>query len=232
MDIQKCDEQELVLRIIAHDISNSVSLLSNCTRILKKPKNLSLEKINNYYSIIDRSIESIKHCVDMSQRCLIANKRIVQTSPISTNDLIQNSIILNNEMIVSKNIKLETDIQDVTILGDLQNISLSILGNFLTNAIKFSNRSSTIKIGSYIANDTEVAIYVQDAGVGMSCEQIESVFKNDAHSTNGTENEKGYGLGAVIANNFLIKHNGRLEIKSNIDEGSSGTLVTAYFPKY
>jgi len=66
----------------------------------------------------------------------------------------------------------------------------------------------------------------------MTPEQVESMSNNDSYSTPGTENEKGYGPGSIIANNFLLKYNGRLEIKSSIEEDSCGTLVTAYFSKF
>lgn len=232
MDDQKLSRQELMLRVVAHDISNSVMLLSTSTKIITRRKNLSLDKEKHHQAVIDRSIKSIMHCVGMCKNSLDIDNKIINSVPVSTNEIINNSIILNGEVIAAKEIKLETDIQDLTILGDVQNISLSILGNFLTNAIKFSQRSSTIKIGSYLKNENEVAIYIEDTGVGMISEQVESMLTNNGHSTRGTESEKGHGLGTIIANNFLAKYGGRLEIESSTEEGSSGTLVTAYFPKW
>jgi K+-sensing histidine kinase KdpD len=220
-----------MLRVITHDISNALTLLSISTKIITRRKNLSEEKEKYHQEVIERSIKSIKHCVGMCNKSLDINSKIINSIPVSTSEVIHNCIKLHSELVAAKEIKLEVDAQDLTILGDLQNLSLSVFGNYLTNAIKFSHRSSTIKVGSYAKNESEVAIYIKDSGVGMCPNQVESILRSGGDSTNGTESENGHGLGTVIANNFLEKYNARLEVESCTEADSSGTIVTAIFPK-
>ena len=55
---------------------------------------------------------------------------------------------------------------------------------------------------------------------------IDKLFVLDQQvTTNGTNNEKGTGLGLIICKEFVEKHNGTIKVESKIDEGSKFTFT-------
>ncbi|MFM8346934.1 MAG: sensor histidine kinase, partial [Bacteroidota bacterium] len=65
-------------------------------------------------------------------------------------------------------------------------------------------------------------ISVRDTGVGMPPEETEKLFRIDGiHSTPGTQQEKGTGLGLILCKEFLEKNNGRIWVESMVDAGTT-----------
>jgi two-component system sensor histidine kinase/response regulator len=121
---------------------------------------------------------------------------------------------------------LEIDPQ-LTFWGDEMTCS-NIFRNILSNAVKFTNINGKVIIRAQ-ERDDQVVIEFSDTGVGMSPEVIEKIFVLDEHYTSkGTNNEKGTGLGLYMVKDFLKLNNGKIEVESKINQGSSFKL---YFPK-
>ncbi len=100
-------------------------------------------------------------------------------------------------------------------------IILIILRNLISNAIKFSTRGNQIAVLVKAEKDS-IIITVEDHGIGMSTEQIENVFSDEAlFSTYGTGNEKGTGLGLRLCLDLVRLHQGNLEISSVTGKGTS-----------
>jgi signal transduction histidine kinase len=65
-------------------------------------------------------------------------------------------------------------------------------------------------------------ISVNDNGVGIRKNDIEKLFKmEETHSTYGTQNEVGTGLGLLLAKEFVTKHGGKIWVESEAGKGST-----------
>lgn len=109
------------------------------------------------------------------------------------------------------------------------------------NAIKFTHTNGTITLhAEWDGTSTVPAILfsVADNGIGMSQEQLDTLFElqpKGNHTRNGTNQEKGSGLGLVICNEFIeTRHQGKIWAEANTskDEGSSiGTIIKIRIPQ-
>lgn len=106
-----------------------------------------------------------------------------------------------------------------------RNLLKNILMNLLSNAIKFTNEHSTITVSSSLTDDNLV-LSVQDKGIGISEEDQQHLFQRFFRARNAS-NIQGTGLGLHIVGKYLELMNGRIEMKSKIDEGST---FTVYIP--
>lgn len=132
----------------------------------------------------------------------------------------------------SKNITLNfktklPDLYDVDgfNLGSL----INIIGNTISNSIKYSPENSEIQI-LLDKTDTDTGHYfrvkVKDIGVGMSDEQrIKIMDLETLDSTIGTKGEKGFGFGLTESFKYLKEHGGHFEIESTLGEGTTITLM-------
>ena len=96
----------------------------------------------------------------------------------------------------------------------------TVLRNYINNAIKFTHEGGQIDI--FIADHQDFAIVVKDNGTGMSKKEQEKIFKLDNKiRRNGTNGEKGTGLGLIICKEFIDKHRGQVWLESEEGEGTA-----------
>ncbi|MDB5250701.1 MAG: sensor histidine kinase [Segetibacter sp.] len=107
-----------------------------------------------------------------------------------------------------------------------RNLLKNVLINLITNAIKFTNENSAITILSLLINDNLV-ISVKDSGIGISEEDQQHLFERFFRAKNAI-NIQGTGLGLHIVSKYLELMNGRIEMRSKINEGSTFTI---YIPQ-
>jgi two-component system, sensor histidine kinase and response regulator len=70
--------------------------------------------------------------------------------------------------------------------------------------------------------DNEYKFSVTDNGTGIHKEDLEKLFKNEIqHTTTGTNNEKGTGLGLLLCKDFVDKHKGQIWAESQFGKGST-----------
>ena len=99
-------------------------------------------------------------------------------------------------------------------------MTFTVFRNLISNAVKFSNTYGKIRISSKSEMDS-VKICIEDSGVGISAEDIKKLFRTETHHTTpGTAQEKGTGLGLILCKEFVEKNNGKIWVESAIGNGS------------
>lgn len=135
--------------------------------------------------------------------------------------IIEEAISMFTQPIQQKKLQIKhTTLARHTIFCDFD-ILLTILRNILDNAIKFSPIGGIINIHT-TDKVNYLSISIQDAGVGMSEAQIEQLFQLVANkSQQGTQGEKGTGIGMVLVKELVELINGQIQIKSQINQGTT-----------
>jgi len=102
-----------------------------------------------------------------------------------------------------------------------ENTINAVIRNLISNAIKFSFENSIIKLEIKIEGD-ECFVFIKDNGVGISKEKLVSIFEfGENKSTHGTKGEKGTGLGLALSAELVKKNGGKINVKSEINKGST-----------
>ena len=122
------------------------------------------------------------------------------------------------------------NVKDLAFLGDERRIG-QILINLLSNALKFSNKSSQVHISStehLTLHGCKIEISVKDTGVGMTPEMQEKLFKAFSRGTDSISmscNPNGNGLGLYICQSLANCMGGNITVKSSSGFGSEFTLT-------
>ncbi len=97
----------------------------------------------------------------------------------------------------------------------------TVLRNLINNAIKFTCVGKSVVIDRRSENGLAV-VSVKDSGVGMSAEQINTILntRQQTFSTNGTQGEKGSGLGLILCRDLLELNHSQMYISSKITSGT------------
>ena len=144
--------------------------------------------------------------------------------PVHLGGLVQESLELVRAQAESKEIRLETEIDEslVPVHGDRKILKQLVL-NLLTNAIKYSNPGDVVTVALQSKGD-EVQLEVRDTGRGISPEDQERLFQRFFRA-NTDDNVQGTGLGLVIAKRIAESHEGSISVESTLGEGATFTVT-------
>lgn len=225
------ETKDKMFSLIAHDLRGSVGNISNGLRMLLTEEDLVLSEEEN-----KEFLGSLFHSADNSYELLenlLAWARNQSHSIKPSLEMVDlESIVLSNLELLSelgkiKSIKIFTSTDNKVDIFCDRNMIHTVMRNFISNAIKFTNKSGIIEIRSEI-REHFVSVSIIDNGVGMRKDQIQNIHKG--FTTDGTANEKGTGIGLALCRDFLTKNNGWFNVKSEVGKGSMFTFIVPRRP--
>jgi signal transduction histidine kinase len=215
---------------VAHDIRGPISGIIGLSEIIKgQGEKNEIKDVLELVTMISKSGRSVLELADE----ILNHKQILSTN---FNEDIFNLLIFKEKLqklyslqARNKNIKFEIDVdpEDENINISREKL-LQIVGNVISNAIKFTPVSGSIAVNLALQlneNAKILTIKVTDTGIGLSNETIAKILGNSAHTSHGTSGEKGYGLGLPMVNNLVKSLNGLMSIKSEINKGTTFEIV-------
>lgn len=119
-------------------------------------------------------------------------------------------------------LKLDMGVSPIMVRAD-KDMLKTVIRNFISNAIKFSNEGSSIDIFVTV-QDKFAKINVRDHGVGISEDRLHNLFRA-GKTTYGTNNEEGSGLGLQLCQDFAEKNGGSVCVESVQGEGSTFSVL-------
>ncbi len=122
-------------------------------------------------------------------------------------------------MLNSTKIIFDTNIEEHTLKIDPNKIERVVL-NLISNAIKFNKDNEDINVDINITKDYSY-IHIKDKGIGISEEKLPYIFDTFSDIENRlTKISEGIGIGLSLSNNLVKLHNGSIQVKSEINNGS------------
>ena len=229
------DVKDKFFSIIAHDLRSPVGSFKMLTEIMlndfeqvepAKTKRM-LTSIHlasgNLYDLLENLL-SWSH----SQR----NSMVITKEEHNLFDLCDDAVdshLVNAEM---KKIRILNKIPtNARIICDPY-VTLTIIRNILSNAIKFTQENGQVLIKNKEIKIDGVPyqlISVTDTGIGIPKERLDSIFEfKHSDSTVGTNNEAGSGLGLMLCREFSEKQGGYITINSEINVGTTVSFALPF----
>ncbi len=229
-EIQKiADELQLLnntkdkfFSIIAHDLRNPfITILGFTDLLLTDYKELDESEIMFYLEEMKKSAEISHNLLQNLLQWSRSQTGRIEFLPTKLN--LKNLVNVNLELLqpsaANKEIVIKSEVEDVNVMAD-EDMLNTIIRNLITNAIKFTPKGGMITIASK-ETGKYAEVSVSDTGVGMNEETVTNLFKLDStHSTLGTNNEAGTGLGLILCKEFVEKQGGKIWVESTLNIGS------------
>jgi signal transduction histidine kinase len=127
------------------------------------------------------------------------------------------SRVLPQAQVKEQSLELELPPSLPEVIGDRLRISQIVL-NLLSNAVKFTPEGGSI-ILRVKEKEASLIVEVEDNGPGIPEEEIENIFR-PYYRLEGHENLCGVGLGLLLVKRLVELHQGRVEVKSELEKGS------------
>jgi signal transduction histidine kinase len=209
------------IALIAHDLRSPFNTITGFLQLLKEEMGPDEGKKGDYIQYASESAEKTLNLIDSLQNWALNQNNEQYFNPVKINlsELFAELIGSIDFLAKPKQIKI-SDYADpeLVIFADYLMIK-TILRNLIDNAIKFTDRGSTISLSGSDCGQ-EVEIEVKDAGKGMSGETQKNLIKDPFHSKNDSCNENGSCLGLFLCKEFVEEHGGTMQVESEPGKGS------------
>jgi len=218
--------------IISHDLRSPFNSLLGLTEYITHSYNemTPLEIKSSISNVYNSSKQVYNLILNLLEWSLIQSGRLtVNKSVINLAELGNEIMNLYGEGANHKKINLINSMnQEILVYADKYMID-TIVRNFVSNSIKFTNHGGQIIIKGIINGDN-AEVSVTDTGIGLSQEDQKNLFRIDEQTRrDGTANEKGTGLGLILCKEFIEKNNGVLWVESEEGKGSRFSFTV---PRY
>lgn len=226
--------------IIAHDLRNPFnSLITLSSGLLEGYLSFDEDKQKKYFKIINESARNGYKLLENLLQWSRTQTGTIKFEPelIYVKALIEETLELIGPTAFEKNIMIELDSQENLVINGDKDMLSSVLRNLLSNAIKFTHPGGLVKISvsevQFERTNQDilhaVEFRISDNGVGIPADKIDSLFRIDVnYSTRGTNKESGSGLGLILCKEFITRHGGDLNVKSEMGKGST---ISFFIPK-
>ena len=217
--------REQVLATVSHDLRNQLNVVAIASELLLRTVNLQDTAIAKPLMVIARTTRSMKDLVNdlLDLASIQAGKLSLSAGPIPLASLVEEAREMHESAARAASLRLTADdIPHVDVFADRGRV-LQVLSNLLGNAIKFTPSGGAIALRAN-ATDAEVTISVVDTGRGIPAQDLATVFEPYRARGSGA----GSGLGLLIAQGLVERHDGRNWIYSR---EHAGTTVSFTLPR-
>jgi len=207
--------------VVAHEINNPLSgILTYASLCLKMAQNhsLSQEEKNSLLKYLTIIKDETKRCGEIVKNLLVfAKKDFGKWSEESLHKIIRNSIQLVKHNIVMKELELIEEYADGNdiIFCDPIGIQHIFVALFI-NAIEATSKGGKLKVKTELINGgNDFHIMVSDTGCGIPEDIIPHIFE-PFFST-----KESSGLGLAVVYSIIEQHEGKIEVESKLNEGTT-----------
>jgi two-component system NtrC family sensor kinase len=202
---------------IAHEINNPLGGILIYSHLLleeapkKSPHRENLQKI----------VKETSRCKDIVKGLLeFARPKEPETSQVDINDIVESSLVIMEGQALFQNIKIKKSYaKDLPkIVADSAQLQ-QVFMNIILNAAEAMDGNGVLTLSTSLDGDkTHIEVKFSDTGHGIKEEDKRRLFEPFFTTK---EVGKGTGLGLAISYSIVQKHNGTIQVESEVGKGST-----------
>jgi len=211
---------------VSHELRTPLTSIKAYAATILRDPNMPEQTQREFLTVINEESDLLKNLIEGLLEISRIESGTVRFSrePVNIASVIDQVLSALQYLADKKNIQLTTDIGDE--LGQLQGDEgkiQSMVMNLVNNAIKFTPEHGQVSISAR-REDQELVIRVRDTGMGIPKEALPKIFDRFYRVHQSGNRIPGTGLGLAIVKEIVNMHAGRIEVESQIGQGSTFTV--------
>ena len=205
---------------VSHELRTPITVVRAYTESLVDRIVTEPEQVDQYYQRMLSECTGMERLVgDLLTLSKMQNPDfVIEKEPVEIIQLFRDLVRAASKIAEDKKVIVEFSCDsDICLMygdyGRLRQMFLVILDN----AVKFSNEGGIVQIS--ISKKERLEIRIKDNGIGISPEELPFVFEK-FYKSKLRQNAKGSGLGLAIAKQIALKHDGTIEVQSELGKGT------------
>lgn len=207
---------------VSHEIKTPLSVIRNYAAAIRK-EGLPEEERREYAETLVSAAERLSSLVtNILKLNKLENQEILpKKQPFDLSEQLRECVLSFEELLDSKNLNLDCDIDDMTVVSDASLLEI-IWNNLLSNAVKFTPDGGKIGV-SLKREDGYAVVRVSDTGCGMNAETGAHIF-DKFYQGDTSHAQEGNGLGLALVKKVIDVLGGRISVESEVGKGSAFTV--------
>lgn len=208
---------------VSHELKTPLALIRLFGETLEMDDIQDKKKRQKFSRIITRETKRLSHLVEnvLDFSKIDAGRKEYNFEEADIVQVVSHTVEAYKYYLKDQDFEFVSSIPDNPILMRMDKDAISqALLNLVSNAEKFSNERKYIGV-KVSQKDGEVWIHVEDKGPGIPKSRVERIFdKFDRGIGELAREVQGSGLGLTITKHIVENHGGRIDVESNLGEGS------------
>ena len=228
LHVEKMASLGKMAAVVAHEINNPLSGILTYAKLLRKwvgTGQTGHEKREEAMQCLELIAAESRRCGDLIKNLLTLSR----TAPMNVQSTDLNAVIDRSLLLVRHQLELVAVELQLNLAKDLPAVLCDpaqieqVLLALIMNAIDAMPRGGTLWIETRLSSDqTEIRIQVRDDGAGIAPDILPHIFEPFLTTK---ESGRGVGLGLAISRGIVERHNGRIEVESEVGRGTTFTVT-------
>jgi two-component system phosphate regulon sensor histidine kinase PhoR len=224
-DITVQKELDRMKDIFVSDVSHELRTpTTNISLYLELLEYAPQAKREEYLNILKEQAHQLRKLVedilDLSRLTMGRHKKI-EFSAVDLNSITKQILTAHVPLAEASGISLDFEpCDDLPLVRGEENQLARLVTNLVSNALRYTVQGGVKVRTSSI--DHQVCLWVHDSGMGIDSEDLPHLFERFYRGRRVRQTRiNGTGLGLAIVKEIVDLHEGKIEIRSKVDEGSS-----------
>ncbi|MGX0818024.1 two-component system histidine kinase PnpS [Staphylococcus saprophyticus] len=207
---------------VSHELKTPITSIKGFAETLLDGAKNDEQTLNEFLKIISKESDRIETLVfDLLDLSHVEQQTEIVTEYVSLSEIAESTIKNMQNIAEEKQITIVNEIKpDIVIDANKDKVSQVAL-NLLSNAVSYSKASSEVIVRVYKDANKRI-MEVQDFGIGISAEDQQHIFERFYRVNKARSRDSGgTGLGLSITKHIMEAHNGRINVFSRPNEGST-----------
>lgn len=207
---------------VSHELKTPITSIKGFAETLLDGAKNDEQTLNEFLKIISKESDRIETLVfDLLDLSHVEQQTEIVTEYVSLSEIAESTIKNMQNIAEEKKITIVNEIKpDIVIDANKDKVSQVAL-NLLSNAVSYSKASSEVIVRVYKDANKRI-MEVQDFGIGISAEDQQHIFERFYRVDKARSRDSGgTGLGLSITKHIMEAHNGRINVFSRPNEGST-----------
>lgn len=208
---------------VSHEFKTPINAIEGYSMLLQDGENLT----NEQKEYVDKIVFNTHRLSSLTGSILLLSKLenqsiVSKKTSFDLDEQIRKSLLALEGQWASKEIEFDIEMDDTDYVGN-EALLHHIWGNLISNAIKFSDNGTEIKIR--LENHADKIVFtISDQGIGIDEETQKHLFDKFYQGDSSRKNE-GNGLGLALVKKIIDLEGGEITVKNNEDRGCTFTVV-------
>jgi two-component system, sensor histidine kinase and response regulator len=212
------------LSLLSHELKSPLNSIEGYVEMIRERQ--MGENLKDYDQILGRIQERIKGMrtlvLDLLDLTKVESGNVKrEPQPVKLATIARSAIESMHPYSIQRDIRVALHADpEITLCADPEEMEI-IFNNLISNAIKYNRKNGSVDC--FIEeNNHAIGIRVTDTGIGMTQPEIDKIFQDFVRIKNEkTKNITGSGLGLSIVKKLIDSYNGKIEVTSVPDSGST-----------
>ncbi|MDZ7672337.1 MAG: ATP-binding protein [Halanaerobiales bacterium] len=214
--------QKQFITNVSHELKTPLSSIKGAGEVLDDGIIQDEEKRKEYYKMIVKESNRLEDMVEniLSISRLEEKKQNRKLNSFNIKDIVEETVKIFEEK-KDKNQRIKLNIKNKNLKTNVnKNEIKQALINLIDNALKFSEKDTTVEVGLKDENN-EIKVWVKDNGIGIDEKEIKNIWERfyQVDKTRSPDQD-GTGLGLSIVKQLIERNQGRVYVKSKVNHGS------------